>query len=245
MQVKWRDAAVSLGCSDTTGRLCGTDIKVVCTRVRGVKSSVIHFSQLSSCLEGSRSVGRYLLARLLAHFPSPLFIPVPFPLSGLMDLLASSRVCCGFDVASSRYVCGPWKIVVPRDGSISRPVRSRLKVSTSHYSSWKLARYCSRKFLRDKNKFLPIEAMAKWVSVIWRDDNSCRYRERVYDVFVYGAARGNNIYRTREFRRVFPRGRCNFYPAMTREKRTFPGMARRRSSRVQLHTKVPTILFPW
>lgn len=53
-QVKWRDAGVSPGCSDTTVDYAVPDVEVVCTRVRGVRSGVVHFSQLSFCLEGSR-----------------------------------------------------------------------------------------------------------------------------------------------------------------------------------------------
>lgn len=74
-----------------SGRLCGTDVEVVCTRIRGVRSSVVHFSQLSSRREGSRI---YLIPLLtIVTFPLvpfarsllyPLFIPVPsFPLSPL------------------------------------------------------------------------------------------------------------------------------------------------------------------
>lgn len=106
-QVKWRDAGVSLGCSDTTVDYAVPDVEVVCTRVRGVRSSVVHFSQLSFCLGGSRI---YLVPLVVtfspvcsARFPYPLFILAPFSLR-LADILASSRVCCGSAVPSSQGV---------------------------------------------------------------------------------------------------------------------------------------------
>lgn len=107
-QVKWRDAGVSPGCSDTTVDYAVPDVEVVCTRVRGVRSSVVHFSQLSFCLEGSRIYLVPLVVTFspvcsLARFPYPLFILAPFSLR-LADILASSRVCCGSAVPSSQGV---------------------------------------------------------------------------------------------------------------------------------------------
>lgn len=55
------------GMQQHNGRLCGTDIEVVFTRVKGVRSSVIHFSQLSSCLEGSRI---YLVPLVITFSPA-------------------------------------------------------------------------------------------------------------------------------------------------------------------------------
>lgn len=110
--------------------------------------------------------------------------------------------------------------VWPRAESIHRPL----------FFARELTRYCPLKFLRDENKSCSDtnNAESEMIRRDWRDDYSCRYHDTtectVY--FAHGAACDNNIHWIREFRRVFPRGRCNFCSAMTQEERTFPGMAR-------------------
>lgn len=77
-QVKWRDAGVSLGCSDTTVDYAVPDVEVVCTRVRGVRSSVVHFSQLSVCLEGSRI---HLVPLVVTFSPVCSLVSLVYPCS--------------------------------------------------------------------------------------------------------------------------------------------------------------------
>lgn len=70
------------------GRLCGTDVEVVCTRVRGVRSSVVHFSQLSSCLEGSR----IYLVPLVVTFSFACSLASAIPCSSLFLSLSALRI---------------------------------------------------------------------------------------------------------------------------------------------------------
>lgn len=87
-QVKWRDAGVSPGCSDTTVDYAVPDVEVVCTRVRGVRSSVVHFSQLSFCLEGSR----IYLVPLVVTFSPVCSLASRIPCLSLLLSLSALRI---------------------------------------------------------------------------------------------------------------------------------------------------------
>ena len=143
VQVKWQDADVSLGCSDTTVDYVPT--QKLFARVRGVKSSVVHFSQLSSC-------SRIYLILLVVTFSPACSLTSPIPCLFLFLSLSlscgsiSEQLRCGFRPPSVR------ELVVSGDDRYLDHVTTTESVHQPLFFVSSLVTV-RKNFLRDKNKF--------------------------------------------------------------------------------------------